>query len=409
MAKVTFQTQSRRATHSSSPGEKTESKPRLLIAATVSTTLGAFLLPFARHYRRLGWQVDAIASGASKCEDCASNFDRVWDIEWSRNPADIFGVLSGLRRVRKIVTDGDYDIVHVHTPVAAFVVRAALRKRGRRPLVVYTAHGFHFHPAGSAWKNAIFEGLERLAGKWTDALITINEEDFESAKRLQIVHVDRLFFMPGIGIDLTSYSKDVVSKEQLHMLRDELALHQSGRIFLQVAEFLPNKRHCDTLRAFSYLKTPATLLLAGPGPKQSEMQELARQLGIADRVRFLGPRRDIPALMRLADVVLLTSEREGLPRSVMEAMAMGKPVIGSDIRGIRDLLRDGRGKLFPVGDLNSLAAMMTALAQDPNAREKFGATGRKAIVNYDIKTVLSHHDDVYERLLAFDDGTRRKT
>jgi glycosyltransferase involved in cell wall biosynthesis len=397
---VMFQTQSRRATHSSSPGEKTESKPRLLIATTVSMTLRAFLLPFAKHYRGLGWQVDAIASGASKCEDCASNFDRVWDIEWSRNPADIFGVLSGLRKVRKIVTDSDYDIVHVHTPIAAFVVRAALRKRGRRPFVVYTAHGFHFHSAGSVWKNAIFEGLEKLAGKWTDALITINGEDYESAKRLQIAPLDRLFFMPGIGIDLSQYSKDVVSEEQFRMLREDLALDQSECIFLQVAEFIPRKRHRDTLRAFSHLKAPSTLLLAGAGPLQLEMRELARQLGIADRVRFLGPRRDIPALMRLADVVLLTSEREGLPRSVMEAMAMGRPVIGSDIRGIRDLLRDGRGELFPAGDVDSLAAAMTALAQDPGAREELGAAGREAIVNYDINTILSRHDDVYKVLLA---------
>ncbi|HZL49888.1 MAG TPA: glycosyltransferase family 4 protein [Terracidiphilus sp.] len=373
--------------------------PRLLIATTVGSTVQAFLLPFARHYREKGWQVDALASGLSSCEECVSTFDRVWDIQWSRNPANLSGALSGLRRVREIVTDGDYDVVHVHTPVAAFIVRAALRKRGPRPKVVYTAHGFHFHPSGSVWKNRIFIALEKLAGKWTDALVTINDEDYEAAKRLQIVPLDRLSFMPGIGIDVNHYSKEAISDRQLSQLRQDLNLKDSGCIFLQVAEFIPRKRHCDLLRAFSQLKCPAALLLAGPGPLQTDMQKLAERLGIASRVRFLGLRKDIAALIRLANVVVLPSQQEGLPRSVMEAMAMGKPVIGSDIRGVRDLLKDGRGVLFPVGNVGALTAAMTSLAEDPKACRDFGSAGLKAIQNYDIKLILSHHDELYQGLL----------
>jgi glycosyltransferase involved in cell wall biosynthesis len=380
--------------------------PRLLIVTTVESTIRAFLLPYADHYRSLGWQVDALASGVSNCAEYGSIFNRVWDIQWSRNPANLSGALSGLRRVREIVADGDYDIVHVHTPVAAFIVRAALRKRGSRPQVVYTAHGFHFHPAGTAWKNRMFIAIERLAGKWTDALVTINEEDYEAAKRLRILPCNQLYFMPGIGIDVKHYSKEAISDRQLDLLRQELQLEDPGCIFLEVAEFIPRKRHGDLLRAFCQLKRPATLLLAGPGPLQTEMRKLAERLGIARRVRFLGLRKDIPVLMRLADVVVLPSQQEGLPRAVMEAMAMGKPVIGSDIRGVRDLLRDGSGVLFPVGDVRALTLAMTNLAEDPQVCSDLGSAGQQVIRNYDIKLILLHHDKLYERLLICPDSVR---
>ena len=374
--------------------------PKLLIATTIGATVKAFLLPFADHYRSLGWQVDALASELSCCTPCATSFDHVWDIKWSRNPANLLGALSGLRRVQEIVSDGDYDIVHVHTPVAAFIMRAALRNRGSRPQVVYTAHGFHFHSAGSASRNRGFIAIERLAGKWTDALVTINDEDYEAAKRLQIVPLERLTFMPGIGIDVSQYSIEAVSDERLSQLREELRLKDAGSIFLQVAEFIPRKRHGDLLRAFSQLKCPSTLLLAGPGPLQGEMRNLAEKLGVASRVRFLGLRNDIPSVIGLADVVVLASQQEGLPRSVMEAMAMGKPVIGSDIRGVRDLLRDGRGLLFPLGDVNALTAAMTSLAESPKARRDFGNAGKQKVQDYEIGSILSRHDELYDGLLA---------
>jgi len=252
----------------------------------------------------------------------------------------------------------------------------------------------------------MFIAIERLAGKWTDALVTINQEDYEAAKRLQIMPLDRLLLMPGIGIDLKYYSRETISDLQLGRLRQELELKDPGCIFLQVAEFIPRKRHADLLRAFCQLKRPATLLLAGPGPLQTEMQKLAEGLGIESRVRFLGLRKDIPALMRLADVVVLPSQQEGLPRSVMEAMAMGKPVIGSDIRGVRDLLKDGRGVLFPVGDVRALTLAMTNLAEDAQVCSDFGSAGRQAIQNYDIKSILFHHDKLYERLLICPDSAQ---
>lgn len=374
--------------------------PRLLVATTVGATIRAFLLPLAHYYRGKGWQVDALASGVSGYEECRSAFDRVFDIGWSRNPADLSGILSGLRRARKLVAEGSYDIVHVHTPIAGFLVRAALRKRNKSPKVVYTAHGFHFHSSGTACRNRMFLEIERLAGRWTDALITINSEDYEAAKKFHIVSEQNLRYVPGIGIDLDHYSREAVTKEEQSHLQREILPDNPGCIFLQVGEFIPRKRHADTLQAFSLLQGPATLLFAGSGPLQATMRNRAHSLGVASRVCFLGQRSDIPALMQLSDVVILPSAQEGLPRCVMEAMAMGKPVIGSNIRGTRDLLNNGRGMLVPLGDVSALAAAMKILMDDPNAGMAFGHAGQQAIADYQVQKVLLCHDEIYQGLLA---------
>src|SRR5579863_6930034 len=113
---------------------------RLLLVATISETLRGFFLPFARHFRKLGWTVGAAAGGAEHCPDCRVEFDQVWHVDWSRNPLDGRNLLAAPRRIREIVAAGQYDVVHVNTPVAAFVTRFALRRRDpeRGPAVVYT-------------------------------------------------------------------------------------------------------------------------------------------------------------------------------------------------------------------------------------------------------------------------------
>ena len=154
--------------------------PGLLIVTTVPATILAFLLPYARYFKKKGWTVDAMSSGVSDCEDCQKAFDRCHEMAFSRNPSSLKNFrING--KIREVVAGVDYDIVHVHTPVASLVTRFALRKlkkapppEGGRPDIVYTAHGFHFHPNGCFVKNAIFAALERLAGDWTDRVITIN-------------------------------------------------------------------------------------------------------------------------------------------------------------------------------------------------------------------------------------------
>jgi glycosyltransferase involved in cell wall biosynthesis len=374
--------------------------PRLLMVATVPDTLRGFLLPFAEHFSSRGFQVDAMADGITRCAACTTGFDRVWDVGWSRHPLDWRNV-GACRRVRQVVAQQGYDLVHVHTPVAAFVTRLALRRlrRSGRPRVIYTAHGFHFYRAGPKPQCAVFRALETLAARWTDYLVVINREDEHSARRL--LPWERVQYMPGIGVDLDRYGPAAVTDAEVARVRRDLGVGPETHVFLVIAEFIPRKRHRDALVAFARLDRPdARLVLAGAGPLLDEVRQQAAQLGIADRVSFLGVRSDIPALVRASVAVVLASEQEGLPRSVMEALSLGVPVIGTRIRGTADLLQGECGLLVPVGDTEALAGAMRTMLDHPDAARDMARRGRARMAEYDVRIILALHESLYERALA---------
>ena len=372
----------------------------ILFVATIPETLRGFLLPFAQHFRNLGWQVDGMAQGISNCAQCGQGFDRVWDVEWSRNPLDPKNLLVAVPRIQAVVTAEKYDIVHVHTPVAAFVTRYALKDWQKKPelSVIYTAHGFHFHRGGNPLTNLIFLTLEKLAGRWTDYLITINREDETAAKKHQLVPSERIFSTPGIGLDTDFYSSEQVSTAEIKELRQELGLAQKDRLFVCVAEFTANKRHRDILQALAKLNRPNVhIAFAGDGLLRLEMEKLATDLQLQRNTHFLGFRPDVPVLISAATALLLTSKREGLPRSVMEALCLETPVIGTDIRGIRDLLDEGSGLLVNVGDTSGLALAMAWLLHHPQEVIRMGEQGRNKMGEYDIKNIIKLYENIYNQ------------
>jgi glycosyltransferase involved in cell wall biosynthesis len=372
--------------------------PRLLYISTSSAFMG-FLFPFAKHFRQLGWRVDAMASGVGSSAACRENFDHVWEAAWSRNPLHPHNLTITAGQVRRTVAEGGYDIVHVHTPVAGFVTRFALRDRIRRAglTVVYTAHGFHFHPLGGRVRNAAFRSLEKLAGRWTDRLVVINRTDEDAARALEIVPPERLVHMPGIGVDTRKYSPENVPSGEISRVRAELRLRPGQALFSMFAEFIPRKRHADVLQAFRRIpRGDCHLALAGAGPLVPEMRRLAARLGIADRVHFLGMRSDVPALMRASVATVLPSLQEGLSRSVMESLCLGIPVIGSDIRGIRELVGPEAGLLMPPMDPAGFAQAMGQLLRDPGQAAQMGRNGRQQMVEFDLVKVLAAHEKLYQ-------------
>lgn len=376
--------------------------PRLLMVTTVPGTLRAFLLPFARHFRSLGWRVDAVARDVSTVPECVDSFDKVWDVDWSRNPFDPRNLLAAPNVLRGIVEQQKYDIVHVHTPVAAFVTRYALRgwrNRGR-PAVVYTAHGFHFFRGGHPLRNAAFLGLEKLAGRWMDYLVVINREDGSAARRYALAPAERIVYMPGIGVDTDYYNPEKVDAQEIKRVRGEMGLVPEDSLFVMIAEFNPGKRHRDLIRALARLnRQNVHLALAGTGRLFEEMKQLAKRLGLCERVHFLGYRRDIPALIRASCAVSLPSVREGLPRSVMESLCLAVPVIGSRIRGTQELLEDGCGVLVDVGDVGGLAKAMAWMVDHPERAMAMGRAGRQKMKDYDLRRIIGLHEDLYDLVL----------
>jgi len=365
--------------------------------------LEAFLLPYGRHFRVQGWTVDCAALKASASPECRAAFDHVWDVEWSRNPFDLASVFRSIRTVRKIWQNRQYDLVHVHSPVAAFITRLALRKEQRegRTRIVYTAHGFHFHERGGWLRNQAFRSLENLAGRWTDRLIVMNREDELAAHQLRSLRPNAIRYMPGIGIDLNRFDACRIDVSAvLREWRERGISPEQSNVFLVIAEFIPRKRHADVLKAFAKLPPKNHLVLAGSGTLVPAMENLATELRIHDRVHFLGQRTDIAAIICVSDAVVLASQQEGLPRSIMEAFALETPIIASDIRGSRDLLRDGRGLLVPVGDVDRIAEAMRCVARQPKEIEAMVRRGKKYIEQFRIERLLAMHGELYAQLLS---------
>jgi glycosyltransferase involved in cell wall biosynthesis len=273
---------------------------------------------------------------------------------------------------------------------------------------VYTAHGFHFHPLGGRLRNRIFLMLERLAGRWTDALIVLNQEDYEAAREQGIVPADRLFRMPGIGLDLAYWARESVPPQAVADLRRELAVEEGARMLLCVAEMTARKRHADLLNGWARFvaasrggnRLPPMLVLAGEGPLRRRLERQTARLGIGCWVRFVGFRDDLRPLYALADATLLISVQEGLPRSIMESLAMQTPVVASDIRGSHELVDASCGWLVPPRDPAGVADALRILAGLPeDARLQMGRNGRTKMQAFGLQRCLAETEDIYRQVL----------
>lgn len=378
--------------------------PKLLMITTVYNTLRTFLLPYARHYRQQGWVVEGMAQGISGNPDCVETFDKVHEMAWSRNPLRERNLTQAPRQVQEVVEAGQYDIVHVHTAVAGFVTRLSLRKLRQQPgapIVIYTTHGFRFHDQGSWAENWPPLLLEKMAGKWTDYLVVINREDHAAAQLYGIVPSHRLMYMPGIGVDLQRYVSEMVPQAEVDRVHQELGLGENGKLFTMVGRLEPLKRHEDLLQAVTRLRRPDVhIAMAGEGPRVNELQALAEKMGICSQIHFLGYRRDLPAILKCSEALVLPSEREGVPRSVMEAMALEVPVIGTDVRGTRQLLEDGCGFLYQLGDIGGLAqSLEKVINTSAGELQQMTTQARQRVQDYRLDRLFDLHDQLYARAL----------
>ncbi|MBE6679624.1 MAG: glycosyltransferase family 4 protein [Ruminococcaceae bacterium] len=274
--------------------------------------------------------------------------------------------ITAIKQIKSLVEEYKFDIVHCHTPIAAMCTRFACRKaRKEGTKVIYTAHGFHFYK-GAPLKNwLIFYPIEKICSNFTDTLVTINKEDFVLAqKKMKAKCVE---YVPGVGIDVASV-RDVtidVSKK-----REELGLPEKAFVFLSVGELNANKNHTSVIKAIAEInKSDLHYVIVGSGELKETLERIAEENGVADRVHLLGYRRDVREILKAVDAYIHPSLREGLPVSVMEALASGLPIICSKIRGNVDVVEDGKNGLhFEVSDAKTLINAIQRLYEKRDER-----------------------------------------
>lgn len=373
-------------------------KKRVLFVATVvKTHMMQFHLPYLRMFHEMGWETAVAAKNDyENPEDCQiPDCDTYFDIPFHRIPWKKNNIAS-YRMLKKIIDEGNFDLIHCHTPVGAMIGRLAARdarKKGTR--VIYTAHGFHFFRGAPLQNWLLYYPAEWICSFLTDVLITINKEDYQRAGKH--LHPKKVEYVPGVGIDT---GKFVSSPQQRQEKRSSLGFGKEDFLILTVAEMTKNKNHITVLNALAALKEREEFsrihyLICGRGEQWESLERVAADLEISDHVHFLGYRSDAAELYGACDLFAFMTYREGLPVSLMEAMAAGMPIVCTRVRGNTDLIQDGVSGVFVENDPLALAEAILALSRDPERRAKLGAGAMEAVKPFGEETVHRKMREIY--------------
>ena len=365
---------------------------RVLYVAVSQGHLAVFHIPYLLWLRGRGYGVD-VAAGAAPDFPLAE-VDSFHDIRFARSPMNR-GNLRAFVQLVQLLRAHRYSMVHCHTPVASALTRLAAPFARGRPVVIYTAHGFHFFKGAPFGNWLLWFPLEWVLTRFSDFVVTINHWDFAAARSLLWARRPRL--IPGIGVDLERFQPLPAARGR--QMREQLGLPENALVILYIAEFIPRKNHAFLVNAFARIRKQvpeAHLLLAGDGPLQAAVREQAAALGVGDHVQLLGFRRDVPELASVAHIAVSTSRQEGLGLGLAEAMACGLPVIASEDRGHRELVRDGEtGFLFSQEDEAVFVARVVQLARDPGRRARMGDAARVYVRNFGLRSALAAMRDIY--------------
>lgn len=357
-----------------------EEKMKILYVTTIGSTMN-FFNSFIRKLLDEGHTVDLAANeDISEVPDCYNEWGcTIYQTDTSRSPLSK-GNIKAVKQLTAIVENGEYDIVHCHTPIAAVCTRLACRKaRKRGTKVIYTAHGFHFFKGAPLLNWLVYFPSEWLCSFFTDVLITINKEDYEFAQRK--MKAKRVEYVPGVGVDTDRFAKEYSKNKEK---RKQIGVPYDAVMLLSVGELSKRKNQEVIIKALQTINNKNIhYVLAGLGKKEEELKQLANELNVMDRVHFLGYRSDISELCSIADIYCFPSLQEGLPVALMEAMAAGLPVVCSKIRGNTDLIQEGQGGfLCNPDDINAFAENISALVNDCDLRIDMGNANKTNIIKF---------------------------
>lgn len=365
---------------------------KILYVTTVSGTMNFFV----EHVRMLlqeGHSVEiACSCKTNPINSIYNEFGcKIHDIPFSRAPFSKDN-LKAYKMLKQLVETQQYDIVHTHTPNASMIARFACRnarKQGTR--VIYTAHGFHFFK-GAPLKNwLMYYPVEKFCARYTDALITINKEDYELAQKK--IHAKKVCYVPGVGIDLERIKSVQADRNEV---RKSMGVPEDCVLLFSIGELNINKNHQVVLKALAKLDNKNVhYAIAGVGDQKENLVNLAKELDVENQFHLLGYRTDALKLYHGADIFVFPSFREGLSVSMMEAMASGLPIVCSKIRGNVDLVQNEDVQFSPF-DAEELLAKLRALTDKLSLQEQLSKENGENVKTFSLENVLEEMKCVYQ-------------
>ena len=330
------------------------------------------------------------ASSKERLADEERHGIKIHQIDFIRTPYHP-GNINAYLQLKALVEKEKYDVIHCNTPIGGMLGRLA-GKKCKVKKVIYQAHGFHFYKGAPLLNWLLYYPVEKWLARYTDALITINQEDYALAKRkMKLRNGGKVYYVPGVGVDIHRFSNAAINKGAK---RRELGIPEDAVLLLSVGELNHNKNHETVIRAIADMNVH--YIIAGQGELQQHLETLIDELNLRDRVKLLGFRSDVKELYEAADIFVFPSFREGLSVAVMEAMASGLPCVASKIRGNTDLLGSGEGGfLCNPHNASVFAEKINLLAADAALREQMGSANLVAIRKFSTETVIRQMQDIY--------------
>ncbi|WP_028043144.1 glycosyltransferase [Candidatus Stoquefichus massiliensis] len=319
---------------------------KVLMIATVPSMIGQFNMNNINILIDLGYEVHVACDWSDTSiwtEDRKSDLKKSLDslnvkyfqINYSRSIFNLCKHIIAYMQTFKLLQKYKYSFVHCHTPIAGTIARLVCKRKHIK--CIYTAHGFHFFKGGPKSSWIIFYPIEKILSKYTDVLITINDEDYAIAtnkfKAKKVVKV------PGVGVDVNKFKRN--TKDRLKY-RTSLGLSENDFLILSVGELSNRKNHSTIIKAIFLLNNKRVkYLIVGRGNELDNLKKLINDLSMQDQVFLLGFRTDVVQLCNCSDLFAFPSKREGLGLAAIEAMATGLPILTSNINGINDYSING--------------------------------------------------------------------
>ncbi|WP_340004656.1 glycosyltransferase family 4 protein [Paenibacillus sp. FSL K6-0276] len=365
---------------------------KVLFCATVISHIKAFHLPYLQWFREQGWEVHVATNGCEKLE----LVDKQFNVPFERSPFKS-GNLRAFFNLRKIINENKYNIIHCHTPVGGVVTRLAAKPaRENGTNIIYTAHGFHFYKGANFLNWLIYLPVEKYLSRYTDCLITINNEDFNCALKYKF-KAENIKHVHGVGVNPSIYRPITIERKQ--ELRARYGFDIEDFLLIYAAELNKNKNQRILIEEIMNLKASIPeikLLLVGEGSSTQEYKILVEKLGLQDNVKFLGYREDLSDIYPMCDIAVASSIREGLGLNIIESMCCALPIVASVNRGHLELVRDFQnGFLFDLNKTQDLSRFIEKIYNLKNMKLEMGQMSLEFSSPYILENVMEEMKDIY--------------
>lgn len=382
------------------PRDAPTARPRVLQITAVDSTIVALLWPQLRALRCAGFDVCCVSTAGPNAPWLEQQGVRHFAVNMRRAITPIADI-GALWRLVRIMRRERVTIVHTHTAKAALLGVLAARI-ARVPIIVNTVHGFYFHDEMKRFARRFYVGMAWIGGLCTHFTLSQSAEDVDTGVRLRICPPDRIRLL-GNGIDLERFNPERFNEAFRRRKRIAIGVPEGVLVIGMIGRMVENKGFLDLFGALRTLRgTRRDFHLVTIGPRDEHRAgslpaDAAHAFGLAECTTYLGPRDDIDELLSCMDLFVFPSWWEGVPRSVIEAAAMGLPIVTTNIRGCREVVVHGEnGLLVPTHDPVALADAICRLLDDGEWRRRMGGAGRaRALREFDERIVCQRILDLY--------------